>query len=152
MGAPCGGAQHAAARAVLPDTGINAKGEVLVVLSQRDPELIGELTDVAVWHLWPAGAAPDAEPDPRVRLVRDDGRVLLDTLGSRYDQPTNTFSRPTWAVLQTFKSADRRNALFQGFQDQTLWVELWQRDAVQPGTRVRLRTESANVTPKATCL
>lgn len=153
MGAPCGGAQQAFARVTLPDTGIDASSQVIVGFVQHDPDLSGELSEVVVQHLgWPAAPAVDPEPDPRVRLVRDDGRVLLDTLGSRYDQPTNTYSRPTWLILQWMRSADRRTALFEAMRDETLWLELWARDAARPGTRVRLRTESAYVTPKAVCL
>lgn len=151
-GAPCGRAQHAVARAILPDTGIDARRELQVVFIQHDPDLAGELAEVAVQTAYPAATVPDPEPDPRVRLVRDDGRVLLDTLASRYDQPTGAYSRPTWMVHQWIRDAGRRNALFEAMRDQTLWIELWRKDATQPGSRVQLRTESAEVTPAMRCL
>jgi hypothetical protein len=151
-GAPCGRAQHAVARAVLPDTGINAGRELHVVFIQHDPDLAGELSEIGVQTPYPAATVFDPEPDPRVRLVRDDGRVLLDTLATRLDQPRGTYTRPTWMVLQWIRDAARRNALFEAMRDQTLWIELWRQGATQLGTRVRLRTESAEVTPAARCL
>ena len=88
-----------------------------------------------------------------MRLIRDDGRVLLDTLATRFDQPRGTYTRPTWIVSQWIRGdAARRNALFEAMRDQTLWIELWRADATLPGSRVRLRTESAEVTPPSLCL
>lgn len=150
-GSTCGGAQSASARAILPDTGIAASTEVLVVLTQFDPFLIGELTDISVQHLWPAARGENPEPDPRVRLVRDDGRILLDTLATRRIPNDGNLSRSTWIVYQRTASADRRNALFDALRDQALWLELWGREATRPGTRIRLRTESATVSPIVVC-
>lgn len=151
-GVPCGRAQQAVARAVLPDTGINAGRELQVVFIQHDPDLAGELAEISVQTPYPAATVFDPEPDPRVRLVREDGRVLMDTLATRFDQPRNTYDRPTWIVLQWVRDAARRNALFEAMRDQTLWIELWRTGATQPGARAQLRTESARVTPPARCL
>jgi hypothetical protein len=152
VGAPCGRAQQATARATLPDTGINAGRELQVVFIQHDPDLAGELSEIAIQTPYPAATVFDPEPDPRVRLLRGDGRVLLDTLATRFDQPRNVYDRPTWVVLQWIRGAERRNAVFEALRDQTLWLELWRADATQPGTRVRLRTETALVTPPAVCM
>jgi hypothetical protein len=149
-GETCGNAQSAFARAMLPDTGIGAATEIQVGLTQFDPFLIGEEADVSVQHLWPSNRGVNPEPDPRVRLVRDDGRVLLDTLSTR--SLPGTPNRSTWIVVQRFSNAERRNALFQAIRDSTLTVELWRRDATQPGTRARLRTTQANISPISRCL
>jgi hypothetical protein len=148
----CGNAQTAAAFATLPDTGIAASTEVQVVLAQFDPFIIGELSDISVQHLWPSTRGPNPEADPRVRLVRDDGRVLLDTLATRRLPNDGDPNRLTWIVVQRTQSADRRNAVFNAMRDQTLWLELWSRNAAADGTRVRLRTTSASVSPIATCV
>lgn len=137
----------------MPDTGINARRELQVVFVQHDPDIAGELAEVGVQTPFPAATIRDPEPDPRVRLVRDDGRVLLDALATRLEQPTGQFTRPTWIVSQWIRGdAGRRNALFEAMRDQTLWIELWRQGATGPGSRVRLRTESAEITPPARCL
>jgi hypothetical protein len=144
-GSVCGGAQVAVARATLPDTGIAAGTELLVVLSQYDPYLIGEETELAIQPLPQVGREPSPDPDPRVRLVREDGRVLVDTLSSRA-------ARPSWIVYKRFRNAELRIAIFEAIQRQALWVELWSPVAQQSGTRIRLTTESAEVQPVTRCL
>ena len=87
FGAPCGGGQFADAYAFLPDSGINAGDTIRVVFIQHDTQ---ELTELVIWNLGPfASGAIDPAPNPRVRIVADDGRVLLDSVGSRYNQPEN---------------------------------------------------------------
>jgi hypothetical protein len=151
-GVPCGGAQYASARVVLPDTGVNGGTTVHVGLVQHDPQISGELAEVVVQHVWPAERGENPAADPRVRLVRDDGRVLLDTLGTRLDQPSGTFTRRTWFVLQWIRSAEQRQALFGAFRDGTLWLELWAPGAGAPRTRVPVRAEQIGVTPPTRCL
>ena len=149
-GSPCGGGQFAEAHAVLPDTGINAGDTLSVGFEQHDTD---ELTELVIWHLWPfSTGAVDAEPDPRVRIVRDDGRVLLDSIGSRYNQPENRYNRPTWYVFTWIRDAELRNAFHEGFRDETLWIELWQVGAQRVGTRVRLVTDRVGIRPTAICV
>jgi hypothetical protein len=150
-GATCGGAQSAFARATLPDTGIGGGTELLAGLSQYDPYLIGEEAEISVQHLWPAARGKNPETDPRVRFVRDDGRVLLDTLASRF-VPNSGDERSTWIVIRRIHDAELRNAIFEALRDQAMSIELWRRDAAQPGTRVRLRIETAGVSPVSHCL
>lgn len=150
-GAPCGRNQHATSSVVLPDTGINAGRTISVVFIQHDPDLQGELSEVAIEQSW-TRAAPDSEPDPRVRLLSASGQVFVDTLGSRFDQPTGQFDRPTWLVLQWLKNAQVRNALYDSFASQSLWLELWRSGASSPGTRVLLTTQEFGVNPPAICL
>lgn len=149
LGGPCGGGQYADAHAILPDTGINDGDTLRVVFVQHDTQ---ELSELVVWHMWPfATGVIDLEPDPRVRIVADDGRVLLDSIGSRYNQPENKNNRPTWYSFSWIRDAKLRNGLYEGLRDQTLWIELWRVDAAAPGTRVRLNTDRAGVSPMATC-
>jgi hypothetical protein len=150
-GAPCGRNQHAFATVTLPDTGIDAKREIQVSFIQHDPDLAGELSEVAIQQAW-AAAIPDTEPDPRVRLVTASGQVLIDTLGTRFDQPTGNFDRPTWLVLHWIREAPSRNALYNALATQALWLELWHAGAAGPGTRVLLTTKEFGVNPPAICL
>ena len=150
VGGPCGGGQFAEAGAVLPDTGINSGDTLRVGLVQHDTK---ELAELVVWHMWPFSTGViDPEPDPRVRVVRSDGRVLLDSIGSRYNQPENRYDRPTWFVHTWIRDAALRNALYEGFRDDALWIELWRVGSAQPGTRVRLTTDRVGVSENAWCL
>jgi hypothetical protein len=150
VGGPCGGGQFAQAHAILPDTGINAGDTLSVGFLQHDTN---ELSELVIWHLWPFGTgAIDPEPDPRVRIVHDDGRVLLDSVGSRYSQPENQYNRPTWFVFTWVHEAGLRNAFYEGFQDEALWIELWHLAPPGLGTRVRLTTDTIGVHARATCL
>ena len=150
FGAPCGGAQSAEAHAFLPDTGINAGDTLFVGFMQHDTQ---ELSEVVIWHLWPfASGAIDPEPDPRVRVIAADGRVLLDSIGSRFNQPENRYNRPTWYVSTWIRDAGLRNAWFEGLRGETLSIELSRPTATAPGTRVRLHTDRAGISPMATCL
>jgi hypothetical protein len=150
--APCGRNQHAAARVTLPDTGIDAGREIDVSFVQHDPDLAGELSEIAIQQAWPAAVSPDAEPDPRVRLLNGSGQILLDTLGTRFDQPTGQFDRPTWLVLHWIRDAESRNTLYDAFASQSLWLELWTAGATKPGTRVLMKTTDFGVSPPAMCL
>lgn len=150
FGGPCGGGQFAEALAVLPDTGINAGDTLSVGFLQHETK---ELSELVIWHSWPfATGTIDPAPDPRVRIVRDDGRVLLDSIGSRYNQPENKFNLPTWFVFTWIRDADLRNAFFTGFRDETLWIELWRVGAPRLGTRVRLTTGRVGVSGVSICL
>ena len=151
-GAPCGRNQHASATVVLPDTGIDAGREIQVSFIQRDPDLLGELSEVVIQQSWPTGASPDPEPDPRVRLLNASGQVFVDTLGSRFDQPSGRTSLPTWYVFRWLKDAQLRNALYDAFAGQSLWLELWRAGTTGPGIRVRLTTKEFGVNPPAICL
>ena len=151
-GAPCGRNQHAFATVILPDTGINARREIQVSFIQHDPDLAGELSEVAIQQTWPPGAAPDSEPDPRVRLLSASGQVFVDTLGTRLDQPSGRFDRPTWLVLHWIRDAQTRNGLYTALATQSLLLELWHSGAAGPGTRVLLTTKEFGVYPPAVCL
>ena len=151
-GQTCGGAQIASARATLPDTGIGGGAVVVIGLSQRDPFLIGELADISVQHVWPQAKGPNPEPDPRVRLIRDDGRVLLDTLATRRIPNDGTPNRLTWIVFWTFSNAELRNGIFEAIRTETIRLELWPPSGTRPGTVVRPRTEEAQVGAIGTCL
>ena len=153
-GAPCGRAQYASAHATLPDTGINAKTFVDIGFNQHDPDLSGELSELAIEHVVPVAIRPvnqpDPEVDPRVRLLTTSGVVLIDTLGTR-SQP-GFADRRTWLVFHWIRNASERTALFEAFRDSTLVLELWAANATGPGTRVRPQIGQVGVTPPATCL
>jgi hypothetical protein len=150
FGGPCGGGQFAEAHAILPDTGINAGDTLSVGFIQHDTN---ERSELVIWHLWPFSIdTTDAEPDPRVRIVRDDGSVLLDAIGSRYNQPENQYNMPTWYVHRWIHDAALRNALYEGFQGQRLWIELWRVGAPRLGTRIRLVTDRVGVRETSICV
>ena len=136
----------------MPDTGINAGREIQVSFIQHDPDIAGELSEVAIQPSWPAGAVADSEPDPRVRLLSTSGQVFIDTLGTRFDQPTGRFDRPTWLVFHWIRDAQSRNGLYNAFATQSLWLELWRAGATASGTRVLLTTKDFGLYPPAVCL
>jgi hypothetical protein len=146
-GATCGGGQTAEAHAVLPDTGINSGDTVVVSFSQHGE---GDLSELSVVHLWWYVRGPNPEANPRVRLVREDGLVLLDSSGSRVDQ-TGHGETPSWYVFTWIHEAKRRNDLFYGLRDEMLWLELRQPGSPTAGTRVRLETDRAEFRPAFHC-
>jgi len=110
------------------------------------------LTDISVQNVWTQAKGPNPEPDPRVRLIRDDGRVLLDTLATRRIPNDGTPNRLTWIVFWTFSNAELRNAIFEAIRAESFRLELWPSSGTAPGTVVRPRTDEAFVTAIATCL
>lgn len=136
----------------MPDSGIDAGREIQVSFIQHDPDIAGELSELAIQPSWPAVASPDTEPEPRVRLLNASGQVLVDTLGSRFDQPTGRFDRPTWLVFHWIRDEQSRNGLYDAFATQSLWLELWRAGGEAPGTRVLLTTKDFGVYPPAVCL
>ena len=142
-GEPCGGGgQFAIARVALPDTGIDANTSVEVDLNQHDTL---EVTDVIVRHLLPAGVLVDSAPDPRVRLLNSVADVLLDTLAGRENHAT-------WFVTKTIKDSPDRNAFYDAFQKDSLFLELRPPDGIGPGTRVKLKTQQVGVEPYLICV
>ena len=145
-GAPCGNNQHAHATLTLPDTGIEAGHELQVDFNQHAPDLSGELSELAIQFTAPGASTPDPNAPPRVRLLNSAGVIFADTLGN------NSGGRPTWIVFKWIKDAPTRNALYDAFAKQDLWLELWKAGAPAPGTRVRFDTKEYGVYPPATCL
>ena len=115
---------------MLPDTGLDAKREIQVSFIQHDPDLAGELSEVAIQPSWPQNADADPELDPRVRLLDASGHVFVDTLGTRAG---TGFSRATWFVLHWIKDASSRNGLYGALSTETAWLELWRPGASAPG-------------------
>ncbi len=134
------GQQIASARAFYPDTGFTAGTEVVLLFAQRNPYGVAAEAELVIAHLWPPERGLNPEPYPRVRLVLDQGQVLLDTLAWR-----TTASSWSWGVIHILEDAELRNTMFAALQNEALWIELWLRDAVQPAIRLRLHTESAEV-------
>jgi hypothetical protein len=150
--AKCGGAQSASALATLPDTGIGGGAPVQIVLSQRDPVFFGEAAYLTIFHDWPQSKGPNPEANPRVRLIRDDGRVLLDTLSTRQPLNDGDPNRLTWIVSKTFSNAELRNAIYEAIRTESITLELWPPTGTGPSTVVRPQTQEAFVSPIATCL
>jgi hypothetical protein len=145
-GAPCGRNQHGQATVMLPDTGIEAGHELQVAFIQHDPDLSGELSEVVVQFTAPGASVVDSTSAPRVRLLNGDGLVFVETLGNKAG------GRPTWYVFKWLKDAPTRNALYDAFVNQTLWLELWKANAPMLGTRVRFDIKEYGINPPATCL
>jgi hypothetical protein len=81
-----------------------------------------------------------------VRLLNDAGLVFVDTLGD------NAGGRSTWYVFRWIKDAPTRNALYDAFANQTLWLELWKANATKLSTRVRFDVKEYGTNPPAICL
>jgi hypothetical protein len=143
-GGPCGRNQQAVATVALPDTGISAGYQIQVAFIQHDPDLTEERSEVSIQHQWPVPADRDTVPSPRVRLLDEAGRVYIDTLGTRRGPAA-------WSVHHWIGDAATRNALYDAFATERLWLELWRAEAGL-GTRVRLTTKEATVNPPIRCL
>lgn len=131
---------------MLPDTGIEEGHELQVGFIQHDPDLSGELSEVVIQFTAPGAAVVDSNPVPRVRLLNSAGAVFVDTLGNKAGD------RPTWYILKWIKDAPTRNALYDAFVNQTLWLELWKPGATTLGTRVRFDIKDYGIYPAAVCL
>ena len=143
-GSTCGGAQYAVAHISLPDSGISAGTELVFAFTQRDPYLIGEQTDISIQQLPTPPAALAVLP--HVRLVHDDGRVLLD------QSSTPASFGETWRMIFITHNADIRNAIFDGLQTQGISLQLLRWPTDQLGTKVRIRTDELGVSPVQRCL
>lgn len=142
-GSQCGGAQYASARMSLPDTGISAGSEVLFVFTQRDPYLIPEQADISIQQLPMPGVSLIL---PHVRLVHDDGRVLLD------QSSTSSSLGQSWSVIYITHSAEVRNTIFEALRTQNISLQLVRWPSDQPGTTVRIRPDELGVSPIAWCV
>lgn len=147
-GGPCGGGQFAQANATLPDTGLHSGAEVGALMLQHDTQ---EFTEWHVTQLWAPGASPTVEPSTRVRLVRSDGRILVDTAGLTYKSGVPD-GRPGFTVYGLIEDATTRTAWYDGFADDNLWVELWRPTDAIPSVRMRLHTTDREVMPVMHCL
>lgn len=149
-GKPCGGGQSAEAHAQLPDTGIHRGAEVVAGLVQHDTQ---EFTEIGVWQLWAFGTPPtDTLPAARVRVVRSDGLVLIDTSGLAYRPAANADGRHAFFAYEILTVATRREQWYEGFLNDRLWFELWSPGASTPTTRVQLLTTRRELAPITRCL
>jgi len=71
--------------------------------------------------------------------------VLLDTLAGRENHAT-------WFVTKTIKDSPERNAFYDAFQKDSLFLELRPPDGIGPGTRVKLKTQQVGVEPYLICV
>src|SRR5262245_11137121 len=125
-GSRCGGAQYAYARISLPDSGISAGSDLVFGFTQRDPYLIGEQTDISVQQVpMPPGTPLTL---PHVRLVHDDGRVLLEQAATTGSLGGN------WLMTFITHSADLRVAVFEGLASRSVSLQLVRWPTDQPGT------------------
>ncbi len=142
-----GGGQYAYSHALMPDTGIDAGQTQLVLLDQPDT--------TEVTHLYVKRELVPPQPDtgatPRVRLITTDGRVLLDTVGTRWNTATSKYDAPNWYVADTIRSADVRKAFYDAMTKNLLWLELWHPGASAPGSRVPVLLDEAGVHPFYIC-
>jgi hypothetical protein len=149
-GTQCGGGQSAEAHALLPDTGIHRGAEVVAGLVQHDTQ---EFTEIGVWQLWAFGTPPtDTLPAARVRVVRSDGLVLIDTSGLVYRPAANANGRHSFFAYEILTVAARREQWYEGFLDDKLWFELWNPGASTPTTRIQLNTTKRELAPISRCL
>lgn len=100
-------------------------------------------TDVSIFRS--SAGFNAAEPNPRVRLVRADGVVLLDEIATR------TASEP-WRVLFRTYLATLSTGLFAALREGSLLLEIWAVDSGGPGTRVALVIVEAGVSPIGRCV
>ncbi len=141
-GSTCGGSQYASARLTLPDTGINAGATISFGFHQYDPFLLPEGTEVVFAQLPAAGIGLIL---PYLRLVHDDGRILLEQ-GS-----TPGSLGQTWVMRHVSHSAEVRNAIFEALQSGSLSLQLMRWPSDLPGTTVRIVPSALGVSPVGRC-
>lgn len=147
-GSRCGGAQSAFARATLPDTGLAFGATAQFGMSQRDPFLIGEQTDIdlQVFKLFAAAEPPAGAI--RLRVVLDDGYVALDSTATR---TTGTVAWG-WSIRSVSTSAAVRERLFAAIRNNAVTVEFWAPNASTRSTSVRPQVIESGVSPILTCV
>ena len=143
-GAPCGGGRSAEATAVLPDTGLGAGGTASITYHESDPQSTLYESSLIVWT-FPAAGAAFADSAARVRVVTDDGRVLLD----RQSIPAYAGS---WYAIDSIPNEALRDAIVSAFQTGAVVVEFSRTQPVPGVTRVRPTVRFAGRTPVVMCL
>ena len=143
-GIPCGGQRQVDAFAVLPDTGLGARGQAAVTFSESDPERSLDETSLSVWT-FPSANTTFADSPPRVRLVTDDGRVFLDV-------QSGTAYEGSWSAKQKIPKGPAREEIVAAFDRGIVTVEFSNALPVPKVTRVRPTVRFAGRTPVLQCL
>lgn len=143
-GEPCGGMRQVDAQAVLPDTGVGARGKGSVGFVESEPSGSRDETSLFVW-LFPVPDSSFAGSPPRMRLVTGDGRVFLD------QQSTSAYLG-SWYARQSVSPGPVRDDIVSAFQAGLVLLELWSADSVQKVTRIPVSVRFAGRMPVAICL
>ena len=128
-GIPCGGTRRVDAQAVLPDTGLGAGGQATVSFFESEPRGTLDETALAV-STFPPTNTMFADNPPRVRLVVDDGSVLLD------GQSTSAYLG-SWFVKEAIPTDAIREKIVSAFSAGLVMVEYSTGHPAVKVTRVR---------------
>lgn len=130
-GTPCGGTRRVDAQAVLPDTGLGAGGQAAITFYESEPRSTVDESALFVWT-FPPNNTMFADSPPRVRLVVDDGNVLLD-------RQSSSAYLGSWYVREGIPSGAVRDQIVSAFAAGLVMVEF---SGGQPATKVtRVRPE-----------
>lgn len=142
-GEPCGGVLMVDAKAVLPDTGIGARGNATIAFTESEPNRTLDETALIVWTFPPPNES-FADAPPRVRVMADDGRIFLDlTATSAY--------QGSWYVRQMVPKGALRDSIVTAFKAGRVAVEFAQPNAAR-ATTVRPTVRYAGRTPVVMCI
>lgn len=143
-GTPCGGTRRVDAQAVLPDTGLGAGGQANVSFYESEPR--GTLDETAlVVSTFPPTNSVFVDNPPRVRLVVDDGSVLLD------GQSSSAYLG-SWYVKQAIPTDAAREKIVSAFSAGLVMVEYSTGQPALKVTRVRPTVRFAGRDEVARCL
>jgi hypothetical protein len=142
-GTPCGGTRRVTAQAVLPDTGLGARGTAGITFYESEPGRSLDETSLFVWTFPHDSTVRFADSAPHVRVVTDEGLVLLDLDSSLAYQGS-------WYVRQPVPAESMRQAIVNAFQSGKVTVEF---SSTVPArvTRVRPSVEFAGRDPVLLC-
>lgn len=139
-GSQCGGGQYASASVILPDTGISAGSQVRFSFIQHST---AEFTEVVLQQIPVPGQPVEL---PRVRLLHDDGRVLIDQASTLHNLGQS------WILIHIERASELRTAIFEGLEAEKVSLQLLRWPSAEPGTVIRIHPEEIGVTPVTWCV
>lgn len=143
-GTPCGGTRRVDAQAVLPDTGLGAGGQANISFHESEPRGTIDESALIVWT-FPPTSTMFADKAPRVRLLVDDGSVLLEGQSS-------AAYLGSWYVREAIPPDALREKIVSAFSAGLVVVELSTAQPAMKVTRVRPSVRFAGRDEVARCL
>lgn len=140
---PCGGTRQVDAHVTLPDTGLGARGAGSVGFSESEAGRNLDETALYVWIFPPTGTV-FADNAPDVRIVTDDGQVLMN-------ERSGVAYQGSWSVRRGIRDEALRATIIRAFQEGRVSVEFSTTQPVPRLTRVRPTVRFAGKAPVLQC-
>lgn len=143
-GIPCGGTRRVDAQVTLPDTGLGAGGQASISFHESEPRSTLDESALGVWT-FPPNNTLFADNPPRVRLVVDDGTVLLD-------RESSSAYLGSWYVREAIPDGSVRDQIVLAFAAGLVMVEFASGPPAMKVTRVRPNVRFAGRDEVSRCL